>query len=262
MSAPFKIVFARSILALAITASLAACGGGSAMPPEQQAAMGGQNEGTGPNEENPDEPTDMGRIPNEASTEQNPNGNGLSPNTEISGQSTADTGDATGGTEEMEPGPSVDLSTPVFCDTDKPRFEEVMLARINAARAEARLCGATNFPAVDRVTWNTKLQTAAEIHSVDMTTHNFFSHTGSDGTEVQNRADTQQYQWRAIGENIAAGQSTAEEVIDGWLNSEGHCRNLMNSAYTEVAVACVSDSNADYKRYWTNVLGAPANINR
>jgi len=245
MSAPFKIVFARSILALAITASLAACGGGSAMPPEQQAAMGGQNEGTGPNEENPDQPTDMGRIPNEASTEQNPNGNGLSPNTEISGQSTADTGDATGGTEEMEPGPSVDLSTPVFCDTDKPRFEEVMLARINAARAEARACGATNFPAVDQLTWNTKLQTAAEVHSTDMTTHNFFSHTGSDGTEV-----------------IAAGQSTAEEVIDGWLNSEGHCRNLMNSAYTEVAVACVSDSNADYKRYWTNVLGAPANINR
>ena len=60
-----------------------------------------------------------------------------------------------------------------------------------------------------------------------------------------------------LGENIAAGQVTAQDVVEGWLGSEGHCRNLMNSNYTEIAVACVADENADFNRYWTNVLGAP-----
>lgn len=205
---------------------MTACGGGASNPPEAQAATG---QGTTPANETPVNTGDS-----MASTDNPP-----------------DTSSATGNPTD------VDLSTPVFCNADKNRLEEVMLARINAARAEARACGNTNFPAVASVKWNSKLQIAAEVHSLDMTTHNFFDHTGSDGSSVTTRADAQMYEWRAIAENIAAGQLTAQEVVEGWLASDGHCRNLMNSSYTEIAVACLADENADYNRYWTNVLGAP-----
>ncbi len=211
---------------LGLTAAITACGGGASTPPEAQTTNEPETastDGSGSSTDNNTTDKPIDEKPAEAIGEQ----------------------------------VAVDLSTPVLCDTDKKRFEEVMLARINAVRAEPQVCGSTNFPAVPSVTWSTKLQTAAELHSVDMTTYNFFSHTGSDGSSVSSRADAQQYEWSAIGENIAAGQNTAQEVVEGWLSSDGHCRNLMNSYYTQIAVACVADDNTDYQRYWTNVLGAP-----
>ena len=90
-----------------------------------------------------------------------------------------------------------------------------------------------------------------------MTQHNFFDHTGSDGSTISMRVDDTGYNWRAVGENIAAGQDTASQAVEGWLNSPGHCRNLMSPDFTDVAVACIEDDGADYTRYWTNVLAAP-----
>ena len=216
------------LFVLGLTVAMTACGGGASNPPEVQTANGQDT----------------------MSSNVTPVNTG---DTDSSTDNTPDTTENTG-----NPTTEVDLSTPVFCDTDKKRFQDVMLARINAARVVARACGDTNFPAVSSVKWSSKLQSAAEVHSLDMTTHNFFSHTGSDGSSVSTRADAQIYNWVAIGENIAAGQETAQEVVEGWLSSEGHCRNLMNSNYTEIAVARLADENTDYNRYWTNVLGAPA----
>lgn len=215
---------------LGLTVAMTACAGGASNPPEAQAAN-----------EQDTAPVNTGGSNNVTEN-----------TTENTGSAAQENGDTN------QPATAVDLSTPVFCNTDKQRFQDAMLARINAARAEARACGNENFPAVASVNWNSKLQTAAEVHSLDMATHNFFSHTGTDGSSVTTRANAQMYYPIAIGENIAAGQETAQEVIEGWLASEGHCRNLMSASYTEIAVACVADENTDYSRYWTNVLGAPA----
>ena len=103
--------------------------------------------------------------------------------------------------------------------------------------------------------WNNRLAQAAANHANDMVTHNFFSHDGSDGLGVSDRADAVAYNWRAIGENIAAGQRDIEEVHQGWLDSPGHCRNIMNSLYTEVGAACVTSNSADYGTYWVVVFG-------
>ncbi|PIE35699.1 MAG: hypothetical protein CSA54_05240 [Gammaproteobacteria bacterium] len=100
-----------------------------------------------------------------------------------------------------------------------------------------------------------QLMQAAREHSLDMATHNFFNHIGSDGLSVADRATQSGYVWRTVGENIAAGQRSAKEAVDGWLASAGHCRNLMNPDFTEVAVDCVEDAGSDYGTYWTNVLG-------
>ena len=132
-----------------------------------------------------------------------------------------------------------------------------MLDLINTARAEARSCGTEFFAATSPLAWNTQLLAAARTHSEDMAQHNFFSHTGSDGSNVGDRATAAGFTWQRIGENIAAGQTSAESAVNGWIDSPGHCRNLMNPNFTEVSVACVENSDSDYNRYWTNVLGTP-----
>ena len=56
------------------------------------------------------------------------------------------------------------------------------------------------------------------------------------------------YRTYAIGENIAQGQTSIAEVMNGWLHSEGHCRNLMNPAFREVGVAEIDN-------YWVQDFG-------
>jgi len=143
----------------------------------------------------------------------------------------------------------------VACTASQADIQTSTLQLINKARAVERMCGGVLFEATTALTWNTKLQDAAQAHSLDMSQNNFFSHDGSDGSTVSQRADTQQYDWRSLGENIAAGQQTTELVVQAWLDSPGHCANLMNPKFKETAVVCVEDDTAQYRQYWTNVLG-------
>jgi hypothetical protein len=54
-----------------------------------------------------------------------------------------------------------------------------------------------------------------------------------------------------INENIAAGYSTIQNVIDGWIDSEGHCRNLRSASITHFGIAMAANDTSDYFRYWT-----------
>lgn len=101
------------------------------------------------------------------------------------------------------------------------------------------------------------LFTAAEVHSRDMATNNYFSHTGLDGRGVTQRVRAAGYEWRAVGENIAAGQRDVVTVMNGWLASAGHCANIMGADFQDVAVACVEQTGTSYGRYWTMVLARP-----
>jgi len=135
-------------------------------------------------------------------------------------------------------------------------FKFTFLKLLNKARAESRQCGTTSHEPAPEVRWNEKLYLAAIRHSIDMTENDFFSHTGSDNTSVADRVDATGYPWQTVGENIAAGQTNAKEAMDGWLSSPGHCRNIMNPDYDEVAVTCVMKSPTEYTTYWTNVFGS------
>lgn len=90
-----------------------------------------------------------------------------------------------------------------------------------------------------------------------MAVNNFFSHTGLDGRSAAQRVSAAGYGWRAVGENIAAGQRDVNAAMSGWLASAGHCANIMNSQFQDVAVACVSQAGTAYGRYWTMVLARP-----
>lgn len=93
---------------------------------------------------------------------------------------------------------------------------------------------------------------SALAHSRDMASHNYFSHTGSDGSTVGDRIRAAGYSplW-AYGENIAAGQPSPEEVVNAWMNSEGHRANILSPHYEHIGVGYVRQDGTTYLHYWT-----------
>lgn len=132
-----------------------------------------------------------------------------------------------------------------------------VLDATNAARAEGRHCGEAWMPAAPPVAWNRQLAQAALAHSEDMARQGYFAHADRQGREVPQRAEAAGYAWRHIGENIARGQTSAEEAVASWVGSPGHCRSLMNPRYTEMGAAFSIRAGRRPAAYWTQVFGTP-----
>jgi uncharacterized protein YkwD len=132
------------------------------------------------------------------------------------------------------------------------------LEQLNAARAVARTCGTTLMPAVSPLRWNAALEQAAVGHSEWMQANDTFSHTGADGSTVGTRATAAGYEWKMVGENIAAGQRDVPSVIAAWLESEGHCMNIMHPDFVDVALAMKPGTSSNtYRTWWTLDFGRP-----
>jgi uncharacterized protein YkwD len=131
--------------------------------------------------------------------------------------------------------------------SDSSVNESTLLALVNSVRKTGCTCGSTAMPAVPPVTWNNLLEKAAVLHSADMNKNNYFGHTGADGSSAGDRITRVGYNWRAYGENIAKGHTSEQEVMNGWLESEGHCMNIMSNSVKEMGVG--RDGN-----YWTQVF--------
>lgn len=137
-----------------------------------------------------------------------------------------------------------------------PDFAQALGAALNKARSQSRNCGAVAMSATNPIEyWNTQLTSAAARHSSDMASKGFFSHTGSDNSLGHERTSQAGYNGWA-GENIARGASlsTAESVVQAWLNSPGHCQSIMNPDSKQIGAACVA-SGDPFKKYWTLILG-------
>ena len=134
-----------------------------------------------------------------------------------------------------------------------------MLAAVNAARTQSRNCGEDFRAATGKLAWNCLLQESAIAHSIDMATNDFFSHTGSDGSNVGDRVTRTGYPWTYVGENLAAGQRSVTEVMDGLLDSPGHCLNIMAPNFTQFGFGYRVNDGTEYKRYWTQNFGRPHN---
>lgn len=135
-------------------------------------------------------------------------------------------------------------------------IQDEILQRINALRAKGATCGTKVYGPTTPVTWNAALFSAALGHSQDMATQNYFDHTSLDGRAFYTRVKNAGYNYSSTAENIAAGQTTVQEVMDAWTTSSGHCANMLNPVYKEVAVACASNSKSAYELYWTMDLGS------
>jgi uncharacterized protein YkwD len=122
-------------------------------------------------------------------------------------------------------------------------LEDQVTALVNTERVKAG-CG--------RVRTNEKLRTAARRHSQDMANQNYFSHDSLDGRSPWDRAKAAGYS-QPIGENIAKGQRTPESVMDAWMNSAGHRRNILNCDARAIGVGLAFDGNTPI---WTQLFGA------
>ena len=107
-----------------------------------------------------------------------------------------------------------------------------------------------------------RLIEAAVLHSEDMALHNFFDHTGSDGSSPWDRFTRAGYPMTAGAENIAAGYGTPAAVVAGWMNSSGHRANILNGSVRHIGVGHVFYSPSPYGRYWTADFGSSSDGGR
>ena len=157
-------------------------------------------------------------------------------------------GNVTGPGGSVIPPPGGNAPDPGVAD-----IRDDLLATVNQVRSVNQICGNTPYGPAPPVAWSDAIAMAAYLHSEDMALNGFFSHTGSDGSSAGERISRQGYPWTTYGENIAVVYPSVSSVIQGWLGSEGHCRNLMDPAYTEIGAGYAVGpygGNPDV-RYWT-----------
>jgi uncharacterized protein YkwD len=89
-----------------------------------------------------------------------------------------------------------------------------------------------------------------------MAENDYFEHEDRAGHTPADRVRAVGYREKLVGENIAFGPRTAEEVVQGWLDSPGHCENIMDPRFAEMGIAYAA---GHLKRglYWVQVFAAP-----
>lgn len=119
------------------------------------------------------------------------------------------------------------LTAVCVCLALSARADPVAVQMLNDLR------GAENRPPV---IWSKRLADAAQVHANDMARADFFSHTGSDASQVGDRVTRAGYGWCLVAENIAKGHRSLTEVMSAWAASPGHLQNMLRPGVTEFAV--------------------------
>ena len=131
------------------------------------------------------------------------------------------------------------------------------LQLVNQARARGVRCGERAFGPAPPVRLSPTLEDVARGHAADMATHNYFEHEDRSGRSPAQRVRAVGYREKLVGENIAYGPKSAEEVVQGWLDSPGHCENIMDPRFAEMGIAYVAGPVSRHGLYWVQLLAAP-----
>ena len=140
--------------------------------------------------------------------------------------------------------------------TSDARVRSRVVALVNEARSQGRRCGSERFAAAPPLRISSALTDAAEEHAGDMARKKFFEHRGSDGSEPKDRVQRAGYRHRLTGENIALGPQSAEEAVAGWLDSPGHCANIMEPRFQDIGIGLATGRKRG-QVYWVQEFGAP-----
>jgi uncharacterized protein YkwD len=103
--------------------------------------------------------------------------------------------------------------------------------------------------------WDGRAAAVAKAHSRDMFEEGYFSHTSPDGRSLRDRLKARALNYSSAGENIAWGQKTGRDVLEAWLRSKGHRRNIEGQDFTHHGVGKVGP-------YWTHILIRPVRPSR
>jgi uncharacterized protein YkwD len=124
--------------------------------------------------------------------------------------------------------------------------QDRVLQLVNGARAQAGLAPLAN---------NAALTSAAQSYSALMASTGCFGHTCGPVPDFSQRVTQAGYTgWTTLGENVAAGAATADEVFNTWMNSPGHRANILNASYRDSGVGMAT--GGPYGIYWTQEFGA------
>lgn len=142
-------------------------------------------------------------------------------------------------------------------------FEDEVLRLVNENRAKGWNCDAEGmFPPAGPLTMIPTLRCSARLHSKDMADRMFFDHANPDMENPGTRMKEAGYVGAGWGENIARGQRTPAEVVTNWMDSDGHCSNIMNASFNQIGVGYFAgmSTNPRYNSelYWTQNFGAAA----
>lgn len=119
----------------------------------------------------------------------------------------------------------------------------------NKARRKRNRCDGKRARKAKALTYSCLLANASWQHANDMSTNSYLAHKNRDGLSIGQRATKSGYIWRRVGENIARGFSSARVANKVWLDSKGHCKNIMNPSYTEMGAAIVGE-------HWVVMFGS------
>lgn len=169
----------------------------------------------------------------------------------------AGTGDAAdGGSGRADAGHSATDAGMTTFDPAWAALEDEILVLVNEMRTQGGDCPSGAYPPVGALAMQPNLREAARLHSADMAANGYFDHNSQDGRTPFDRINEAGYSgWTAAGENIAAGNASAQATFQQWVNSDGHCVNMMNANFNEIGVGYAADPNSEYRHYWTQNFG-------
>lgn len=122
-------------------------------------------------------------------------------------------------------------------------YEQKVVELVNVERQKAGL------PALKM---DASLSNVARAKSKDMAVNNYFAHQSPTYGSAGDMLRQYGISWHAWGENIAAGQSTPEIVVNAWMNSSGHRANILSSNFSKIGVGYVTSSSG--RPYWTQIF--------
>jgi len=131
-----------------------------------------------------------------------------------------------------------EVPPPAFCDSvqswepDSIALEEEMLRLINEYRTNGSSCAGPTHPLASHA----GLNCAARLHSNDMDARDFYQHVNPDGVGPRERMEAVGYDLGPWGENILKGPTSAQEAMEGFMESPDHCSNIMSPEFTVVGI--------------------------
>jgi len=130
------------------------------------------------------------------------------------------------------------------CETGGSAQVEEVFKQVNALRTKAGL------PALRM---DGRLTRAAQRHGCEMRTSGFFAHASPTSGSVGDRTKRAGYRWCVVAENLAMGQTTPSQAVQGWLSSKGHRLNILRSGVADTGVAVIP-KGPHGGPYWVQVF--------
>jgi len=147
--------------------------------------------------------------------------------------------------------------SPMPASSRAPVLATRALELVNEVRARGTRCGEHSFGPAPPVRLSVTLDDVAYGHAADMARHGYFEHEDLSGRSPAERVKAVGYREKLVGENIAYGPNSAEEVVRGWLDSPGHCENIMDPRFAEMGIAYAPGQASRRGLYWVQLLAAP-----